>query len=144
LLSVGADPNNRDHAGDVPISECLNYNTHGTLDLLLRCLETKLDNVNNAGQTILHSAALHADQKSMEMLISSRLCGMSLDARDNQGRTAREAFEDRTFPADARLRIVFDRLLEKASREADAWHADDDQDEGEELFVDAFEVLTMD
>jgi ankyrin repeat protein len=131
LLPIGADPNNRDHAGDVPIFGCLFYNTHQMLDLL-RCPETKLDNINNAGQTILHFAALHADLKSLEMLISSRLCDMSLDARDSQGRTAREAFECRTFPADVRLRMALDRLLEKAGREAEAWHADDDQDEGEE------------
>jgi ankyrin repeat protein len=144
LLSIGADPNNRDHSGDVPIFECLFYNTHDMLDLLLRCPETKLDNINNAGQTILHFAALYADLRSLEMLISSRLCGANVEARDSQGRTAREAFEDRTFPADVRMRMVFDRLLEKASREAKAWHADDDQGEGEEEFVDAFEVLNID
>lgn len=143
LLSIGADPNNRDHAGDVPIFECLFYNTHGMLDLLLRFPDTRLNNVNKAGQTILHFAALHADLKSLEMLISSRLCGISLDARDSQGGSAREAFEDRTFPPDVRLRMVFDRLLERASRQADAWHAGDDEDEEEEQFVDALEVLTL-
>jgi ankyrin repeat protein len=145
LLSIGADPNNRDHAGDVPIFECLFYNTHGMLDLLLRCPKTRLDNVNNAGQNILHFAALYADLQSMEMLIASRLCGMSLDTRDSQGRTAKEAFEDRTFAADARLRMVFDRLLEKAGQGDDVGRAgeDDDEDEEEEQFVDAVEVLSL-
>jgi hypothetical protein len=40
--------------------------------------------------------------------------------------------------------MAFDRLLEKASRGAEAWHAGDDQDEGDEQFVDAFEVLSID
>jgi hypothetical protein len=57
------------------------------LDLLLSMSRTKLDNINNAGQTILNFAALYADLKSLEMLISSRLCGMSLDTRDSQGRS---------------------------------------------------------
>jgi ankyrin repeat protein len=66
LLSIGADPNNRNDAGDVPIFECLFHNAYHMLDLLLQCSETKLDNVNNAGQTILHFVALRADLKSLE------------------------------------------------------------------------------
>ncbi len=147
LLSIGADPNNRDHAGDVPIFECLFYNTHEMLDLLLGCPDTTLHNINNAGQTILHFAALYADLKSMEMLISSKLYGMSLDARDCQGRTAREAFEDRTFLPDVRLRMVFDSLLDKASREANAQPDDEgddeDDDEEDQQFMDAFEDLPL-
>jgi hypothetical protein len=37
--------------------------------------------------------------------------------------------------------MAFDRLPENVGREAEGWHAGDDQDEGEEQFVDAFEVL---
>lgn len=78
----------------------------------------------------------------MEMLISSRLCGVSLDARDNRGRSATEAFEDRMFPPDLRVRMVFDRLLERASRQADVWHAGDDEDEEEKTICRRFRSLS--
>lgn len=119
LLSTGADPNNRDNTGDMPICECLFYNTHGMI-CYSDAPDTKLDNINNAGQTMLHFAALYTDVQSMKMLTSSRICELSLDARDKQGRTARETFEDWTFTQDDQLRVAFNALLEKASREADA------------------------
>ena len=116
LLSVGADPNNRDNAGDVPTFECLNHNTHGMLELLLNHADTKMDNVNNACQTILHVAALHADLRSLELLASSSLSGVSPASRDGKGKTAREVFEARTFPPDANVRRTFKTLLLRASQ----------------------------
>lgn len=119
LLSIGADPNNCDHPGDVPIFERLFYYTYQMLDLLLRCPETKF---------------------TVSIMLVRRSCTlrMSLDTRDSYGRTAREALQFRTFTADMGLRMAFDRLQEKASREAKAWHADDDQDEGEEQICGHF------
>ncbi len=111
------------------------------LDLLLRCTKTRLNNVNNAGQNILHVAALFADVQSMEMLIASRLCGMNLGARENQGRTAQEAFEDRTLAAEVMLRIVFDRLLEQTGYAGGV--DDEEEDEQNEQFVDAMEDLSL-
>ena len=116
LLSIGADPNNRDNAGDVPIFECLNHNTHGMLALLLKQPSTRFNNVNNTGLTILHFAALHADLRSLEILSTHSLNGVNIEARDKQGRTAQEAFEHRTFPPDAILRKAFENLLEKVSQ----------------------------
>lgn len=113
----GADPNNSDNAGDVPIFECVFYNTHGMLDLLLQCPDTKLDNVNNVGQKMLHFVGLYADLRRMEMLTSERICGLRRDARDKQGRTARMAFE-RTFTPNEQFCRAFDGEVVDAIGEA--------------------------
>jgi hypothetical protein len=61
---------------------------------------------------MLHFAALYGYSWCMELPTLSRNFGLSLEARDKQGRIAREAFEDWTFMPDEQLHIAFNALLQ--------------------------------
>lgn len=150
LLKIGADPEIQDNNGDMALFESLYYNNYRMLDVLLRH-GVKFDKKNRFGWTVLHVAALYADLQSLDMLTSNGLKGADVEAKDDKGRTPRQAFDDRPDQL-VGLREAFERLLQRVE---DFNHdqleiieiMDDYEDhssQSDREFFDSLETLSLD
>jgi ankyrin repeat protein len=87
LLTHGADMECGGTNNDPALFESIFHNSHEILQMLLE-KGAKHTNVNKAGSTVLHTAALEADVKTLEILASVCLGGLNIDLIDNNGKTA--------------------------------------------------------
>jgi ankyrin repeat protein len=110
LLSHGADMHYGGANNDSPLFQSFFHNSHEFLRMLLD-KGAEHTGVNKAGSTILHAAALEADVKTIEILSSAGLQGLSVDSVDKHGKTALDIFRERVAPPDG-FKEAFERLLE--------------------------------
>jgi ankyrin repeat protein len=109
LLDQGADMHIRSIHGDTPLFETIFHNSHEFLQMLLEKGANHTD-VNKAGSTILHAAALEANIGTLDILREARLSGVGCTIRDKHGKTALEISELRIAAPDG-FKEAFEKLL---------------------------------
>lgn len=99
LVDRGADINAQDSTGESALSIALTSNSHSILALLL---ELGADHmvVNITGETLLHSAAIYGDIKSLLILRVARLKSLNIVARSNNNKMAIHYAQLRTLDPD--------------------------------------------
>ena len=142
LHERGADINAASSEGDTPILRAVTDNSHESLSLLVRLGADHLV-VHKSGETLLHVAARHGDQTTLETLTSFNFKGIDISAETVYGWTALEYFNARPPVSDG-LTSAFYRLLElldttsETSSQADN-ELDGDELDGDELDSDEFD-----
>jgi len=97
LLDQGAEMHNRGIFGDTPLFEAIIHNSHEFLEMLLQRGVT-YTTANNAGSTILHTAAREADRDTVIILTAAGLNGLDCEAKDNGGLTPVNVLAQRVAP----------------------------------------------
>lgn len=138
LLVWGADIESRRHDGFTSLMLAILSNEAQNVKFLLQngADHTALD---SSGRTILHMCALNGNLKTVQTLISAKLDGIDVEARDRHGLTAQHYYRDR------RLRMefmypAFEYLL-SSLRPPPLCDLEDLDGEVEEDFEDAAENL---
>ena len=88
LLARGANINARDLYGWNCLFLALSSNSHDPLGILLDNTGLRYNLKSDNGHTLLHAAAVYADIKSLDILISKRLYQLDTAAKDVDGWTA--------------------------------------------------------
>jgi ankyrin repeat protein len=112
LLSRGADASLADHWGFTPLLEAIYQNHHEVLDVLLGFDDVLPDLVTAKGMTVLHVAAVYADEWTLKRLCSADLRRLRRDDEDGNGATAAELFAKREDAANKGLSMTFLDLLD--------------------------------
>lgn len=139
LLRLGADPNlAAKKSGLRALHSAVSDNQHDIIrQLLLHDADCTLKAEKE--RNLLHLAAIHGDDKTMDILSQARLMGVDAEVRDSLGKTAREYFEERS--EESRTNVVkdaFRTLLDTISARRGS-HGDDGQ--FPEVFHDAMEEI---
>jgi ankyrin repeat protein len=97
--------------GDTPLFETIYHNSHKFLQMLLS-KGSRYTDLNYAGCSILHAAALEADVTTVNILASTWLPGLDPHLRNSKGETALDMLTKRVSkPLD--FEAAFMRLLQK-------------------------------
>ncbi|OQV02259.1 Ankyrin repeat-containing protein [Cladophialophora immunda] len=115
LLDKGANMHVRSLHGDTPLFETIFHNSHEFLQLLMD-RGANLFDINNAGSTVLHAAALEADTRTIEILQASEVEKSQCCVRDRNGHTAPEIAQSRTNPPRGFVE-AFEQLVGTTSEE---------------------------
>jgi ankyrin repeat protein len=111
LLSHEANMHNLGIYGDTPLFETIYHNSHKFLQMLLS-KGSRYTDLNYAGCSILHAAALEADVTTVNILASTWLPGLDPHLRNSKGETALDMLTKRVSkPLD--FEAAFMRLLQK-------------------------------
>lgn len=94
FLSQGANINNVDKDGDTPLTEAIRLNAHNCL-LLFLDEGANIRTRNHRGWTVLHFAAAYGDIESIQILTSSCLRGLNIQARNILGNMPKECLSKR-------------------------------------------------
>ena len=137
LLRLGANPNLASkRSGLTALHFTVTDNQH---DIIQQLLSHDADCSLKAEEerNILHLAAIHGDEMTMDVLRQARPTGVDSEAKDSLGKTAREYFEERPGEsAPDAVKIAFAMLLDTVSASRDA-RGDDGL--SPEVFYDASE-----
>ncbi|KAK4446073.1 ankyrin repeat-containing domain protein [Podospora aff. communis PSN243] len=151
LIDKGSDINRQDDDGDTALTRTMLYNKIRFARILLE-RGARSDLVNQQGRNMLHYAALFASQASMEGLVelgglireNSEKGDWDVDARDSDGKTPRQLFNERNPPPGPEMRTAFERFLRavQGMSVGDDGGDDDKAEDGveDDVFVDAKEV----
>jgi ankyrin repeat protein len=115
FLSQGANINNVDKDGDTPLTEAIRLNAHNCLRLFLD-EGANMRTRNHRGWTVLHFAAAYSDIESIQILASSCLRGLNVQARNIQGNMPRDCLFERQHVPHGVLE-AFESLLKSATPE---------------------------
>ncbi|KAL9112811.1 MAG: hypothetical protein Q9227_002887 [Pyrenula ochraceoflavens] len=141
LLELGADIENQDWLGETPLHETVSLNRHACLPLLLSRRPNYLHR-RSGDQTLLHVAAIKADERTFKILSAANLKGLDPHAKDSRGMNARQYFAARSDPL-PETKDSFEALIESLLRR----NAEGDENSlalersDDEQFVDALERL---
>jgi ankyrin repeat protein len=116
FLSEGANINNVDKDGDTPLKEAIRLNAHNCLRLFLD-EGADVRTVNHRGWTVLHFAAACGGIETIQILTSSCLRGLDIQARNIQGNMPRDCLFERQHIPHAVLE-AFESLLRSVTLEA--------------------------
>jgi ankyrin repeat protein len=94
FLSQGANINNVDKDGDTPLTEAIRLNAHNCLRLFLD-EGADVRTVNHRGWTVLHFATAYGDIETIQILTSSCLSGLDIQAHSMQGNMPRDCLFER-------------------------------------------------
>jgi ankyrin repeat protein len=117
FLRIGANIGNTDMDGDTPLTESIRRNAHKCLELFLS-EGANYHTVNRRGRTILHFAGTFAGEKTLRILTSKNLYGLSTEALDRNGKTPRACFQERSFVSPI-MAAAFEQLLSSLNLETD-------------------------
>ena len=147
LIRQGANldlANGFNGTGDAPIHMSLISNVPAVLRVLLQCgaVYTK---ANTSGRTILHIAADLADQVALDVLRAHKLRGIDTEARDMDGKTARDILDTRCDDdVDPGFKPQFSGLLDSIAAgedEAAVW-AKTETEMGKAVLIDDTDSVT--
>lgn len=94
LLKCGADRYSTNKYGDTPLRETIHHNRHKFLRMLLED-ETRCDDINTRGSSLLHALALEGDTKTVRILMAASLNRFDTEQKNYQGETAMDICEKR-------------------------------------------------
>ncbi|KAK0620872.1 ankyrin repeat-containing domain protein [Immersiella caudata] len=147
LIDKGSDINRQDADGDTALTRTMFYNNIRFARVLLE-RGARSDLLDQQNRSILHYAALFANQVSMERLVE--LGGLiqansekdwDVNAADFEDKTPRQLFNERHPPPGPEMRAAFERFLRAVQGMPESENdGDDDEDEEADEFVDAREV----
>ena len=118
LQLAGADVNDSDISGRTPIHIMITMNNHSLLRFCVSVNSVRLDRQDEAGRDILHFAAVHADLRTLQILMSYNLCGLRPHRTDVSGIRAKDF---------AHWRLVYNEdwsetLMEPVDPDPAAWY----------------------
>jgi ankyrin repeat protein len=87
LLNRGANMRTKSIHGDTPVFETIFHNNHDFLNLLIS-YGVKWSDINGAGSSILHAAALEGDLETVKILTAAQPRGLVYNAKNSRGLTA--------------------------------------------------------
>ena len=114
LVENGADINASDPDGDQPLGSAIYAVQHELCRCLLRW-GADVTNVNKLQWTTVHVLANYGDVEMLRIFTDAKMKGISIDAKDFEGRTALQLFSDRNPSSE--LRKAFDELLDSVEEE---------------------------
>ena len=117
LIEMGAEIDNFDRQNETALLSAVYESAHETIPLLLKA-GANTHAMTRSGNTILHFAANESDLQTLTLLTRAHMRGVDVDARNNDGLTARDLASIRTGAPPGFL-DAFDRLI--SSTFADAW-----------------------
>ena len=111
LIEHGADLNTVDDSEESPIFTAIYENAHEIITQLLQAgcdytIKTKSRN------TVLHCAANDSDAQTIALLTKARLCGIDVEARNEEGLTALDLASARVTGITEEWKILFERLVD--------------------------------
>jgi len=120
LLEHGADTSIADHWGYTPLIETVYQNHHDALQVLLK-KEAVIPNHKAAnGMGVAHVAAVHADERTLEILSKADVSLLSRDEPNDDGLTPLKLFEEERDDINDGLRSVFNCFLDAIEKFEDA------------------------
>ena len=117
LIERGVSLNNRDNDGDTPLFQAV-HDGNSSFAKMLLSKGADYTITDNFGFTILHMTAMFGDSNCAQVLEQVKLRGVDPDAKDNNGKAARQYLHQRVAPPEGLL-AAFEVLLESV-REANA------------------------
>ena len=142
LIQMGANIETLDHTGDTPLMDSVSHYSHDSVDLLLRLPYNYLL-VNNKGSTVLHYAAKYPNASMLQVLARHDLSGLDPLAKQKDGLTAMEIFEQTEAKSDALVQAFNELLRSILQRNGNFGPWEEGDGEGVEVFHDAVEEVEM-
>lgn len=138
LVDLGADINIADSDGWNCLQLNIYWNEHESVRFCLQC-EADYLNVTEEGYTTLHIAAIHGDIGTLEILTTSRLAGLDVEAKDKADKTARDHTIERV-DVSAEWISAFEALLGSVKKPDHDSEGFGDSDSSSDVFEDASEM----
>ena len=117
LLEHGATIDNRTSSDETALALSIQTNAHGAISTLL-AHGASLTPISVSGRGLLHEAAECGDEKTLRILITARISGIDIQAKNRDGDTAWDLARKRV-DVDSEWRTTFLGLLESASENMD-------------------------
>ncbi|KAL8723155.1 MAG: hypothetical protein Q9225_000496 [Loekoesia sp. 1 TL-2023] len=109
LIQMGAEIDNPDRQNETALLSAVYESAHETIPMLIKAgANTRA--TTRSGNTILHFAANESDLRTLTLLTRARMYGVDIEARNNDGLTARELAVNRIGAPHGFIE-AFDRLI---------------------------------
>ena len=109
LVQMGAQVDNRDRQNETALLSAVYESAHETIPILIKA-EANTKAMTRSGNTILHFAANESDLRTLTLLTRARMHEVDVDAKNNDGLTARDLAINR-IGAPSGFLEAFDRLV---------------------------------